>query len=111
MRVGLWGLAAVFLGAFAAHFLLQDRGYVLINFLGYVIEMSVPGLLLALAAAYAGVRVVVALWQPRGAGSPGRRRSEAASPAPAAQPGAVVRLGRSGHRSLLDYPALPAARS
>ena len=63
MRVGLWGLAAVFLGAFAAHFLLQDRGYVLINFLGYVVEMSVPGLLLALAAAYAGVRALVALWR------------------------------------------------
>ena len=63
MRVGLWGLAAVFLGAFAAHFLLQDRGYVLINFLGYVIEMSVPGLLLALAAAYAGLRALVALWR------------------------------------------------
>jgi len=63
MRVGLWGLAAVFLGAFAAHFLLQDRGYVLINFLGHVIEMSVPGLLLALAAAYAGLRALVALWR------------------------------------------------
>jgi len=63
MRVGLWGLAAVFLGAFAAHFLLQDRGYVLINFLGYVVQMSVPGLLLALAAAYAGVRALLALWR------------------------------------------------
>jgi uncharacterized protein HemY len=40
MRVGLWGMVAVFLGAFSAHFLLQDRGYVLINFAGYVVEMS-----------------------------------------------------------------------
>ncbi len=63
MRVGLWGLAAVFLGAFAAHFLLQDRGYVLINFLGYVVQMSVPGLLFVLAAAYAGVRTLLALWR------------------------------------------------
>jgi len=63
MRVGLWGLAAVFLGAFAAHFLLQDRGYVLINFLGYAVEMSVPALLFALAAAYAGVRALVMLWR------------------------------------------------
>jgi HemY protein len=63
MRVGLWGLTAVFLGALAAHFLLQDRGYVMINFLGYVIEMSVPALLFALVAAYAGVRALVALWR------------------------------------------------
>lgn len=63
MRVGLWGLAAVCLGAFAAHFLLQDRGYVLINFLGYVVEMSVPVLLLVLAAAYAVVRFLLALWR------------------------------------------------
>ncbi len=63
MRVGLWGLAAVFLGAFAAHFLLQDRGYVLVNFLGYVIEMSVPTLLLVLAVAYLGIRAIVALWK------------------------------------------------
>ncbi|MCY3729832.1 MAG: hypothetical protein OXF98_00690 [Rhodospirillaceae bacterium] len=62
MRVGLWGLAAACLGAFGAHFLLQDRGYVLINFLGYVVEMSVPALLLALAAAYAGIRALIALW-------------------------------------------------
>ena len=41
MRAGLWGLAAVFLGAFGAHFLLRDRGYVRIDFLGYVIETSI----------------------------------------------------------------------
>jgi len=63
MRVGLWGLVAVFLGAFAAHFLLQDRGYVLINFLGYVVEMSVPVLLLALVVAYAAVRALLAVWR------------------------------------------------
>ena len=28
------------LGAFAAHFLLDDPGYVVINFRGYLIEMS-----------------------------------------------------------------------
>ena len=46
MRMGLWGMAAVLLGAFSAHILLRDRGYVLINFTGYVIEMSVPALVL-----------------------------------------------------------------
>lgn len=63
MRAGLWGLAAVFLGAFAAHFLLLDRGYVLVNFLGYVIEMSVPVLVLVLAGAYFAVRLLLALWR------------------------------------------------
>ena len=44
MRFGVGALLAVLLGAFAAHFLLADRGYVLVNFRGYVVEMSVPGL-------------------------------------------------------------------
>ena len=48
MRLGLWALAALFVGAFAAHFLLADRGYVLINFRSYVVEMSVPALVLLL---------------------------------------------------------------
>ncbi|MDE0005104.1 MAG: hypothetical protein OXQ29_20635 [Rhodospirillaceae bacterium] len=63
MRAGLWGIAAVFLGAFAAHFLLRDRGYVLVNFLGYVIEMSVPVLVLVLAGAYFAVRLLLAVWR------------------------------------------------
>ncbi len=63
MRVGLWGMAAVFLGAFAAHFLLRDRGYVLINFAGYAVEMSVPALVVLLVAAYAGIRALFALWR------------------------------------------------
>ena len=63
MRAGLWGIAAVFLGAFAAHFLLRDRGYVLVNFLGYVIEMSVPVLVLVLAGAYFAVRMLLGVWR------------------------------------------------
>jgi HemY protein len=63
MRVGLWTLAAVFLGAVIAHLLLQDRGYVLVNFLGYSIEMSVPALVLLLVAGYAGVRLLVLFWR------------------------------------------------
>jgi HemY protein len=61
MRFGLWALLALLLGAFVAHFVLADRGYVLINFRGYVVEMSVPGLLLVLIALYLAVRGVVAL--------------------------------------------------
>ncbi len=63
MRAGLWGMTAVFLGAFAAHFLLRDRGYVMVNYLGYVIEMSVPVLVLVLAGAYFAIRLLLALWR------------------------------------------------
>jgi HemY protein len=63
MRFSLWVLTALGLGAFAAHFLLQDRGYVLINFRGFVIEMSVPGLVLLLLLLYLAIRGLVALWR------------------------------------------------
>ncbi len=56
-------MAAVFLGAFAANFLLRDRGYVLINFAGYVIEMSVPALVVLLAVGYVSIRALFALWR------------------------------------------------
>jgi len=61
MRVGLWALLAVLVGAFVAHFVLEDRGYVLLNFRGYVVEMSVPGLVLMLVALYLAVRGVLVL--------------------------------------------------
>jgi len=61
MRVGVAAVLAVLLGAFAAHFLLADRGYVLVNFHDLVIEMSVPGLVIVLALAYLLVRAFVAL--------------------------------------------------
>jgi HemY protein len=61
MRVGVTVLLAIVLGAFAAHFVLADRGYVLVNFRGYVVEMSVPGLGLVLVAAYLLVRALVAV--------------------------------------------------
>jgi HemY protein len=63
MRFGVAVVLAVLLGAFAAHFLLADRGYVLVNFRGYVIEMSVPGLVLVLVLAYVLVRALVAVAQ------------------------------------------------
>ncbi|MEX2496090.1 MAG: heme biosynthesis HemY N-terminal domain-containing protein [Woeseia sp.] len=48
MKFGVVVVIALTAGAFAAHFLLQDPGYVVINFRGYLIEMSVPVLLAAL---------------------------------------------------------------
>src|SRR5881394_985347 len=61
MRVGLWALLALLLGALLAHFVLEDRGYVLITLRSYVVEMSVPGLLLTLVALYLVVRGIAAL--------------------------------------------------
>ena len=63
MRAGLWALAAILLGAILAHFLLQDRGYVLVTFQGYAVEMSVPALVLMLSAAYFAIRLVLWLWR------------------------------------------------
>ena len=61
MRLGVAALLAIVLGAFAAHFMLADRGYVLVNFRGYVVEMSVPGLIIVLVAVYLIVRALVAV--------------------------------------------------
>jgi HemY protein len=45
MKFGLIVIATLVASAFAAHFLLQDPGYVVINFRSYLIEMSVPVLI------------------------------------------------------------------
>jgi len=42
MKFGLIVIATLVASAFAAHFLLQDPGYVVIGFRGYLVEMSVP---------------------------------------------------------------------
>ena len=86
MRVGLWALLAVLLGAFVAHFVLEDRGYVLVNFRGYVVEMSVPG-------ARADARRAV----PRGA----RRRDARAAAALAARQ-RVVAAPRAARRRAIS---------
>ena len=62
MRLVLLAFVAVFIGALTAHFFLQDKGYVLINFMGYVAEMSVPAFALVLGVAYLGLRTLIALW-------------------------------------------------
>ena len=78
MRFGAWVLAGILLGAFGAHFLLGDKGYVLINFRDFVIEMSVPVLVFLLAALYVLVRLAVRLWRiPKRLGEAvGERRSQ-----------------------------------
>jgi HemY protein len=57
MKTGLAVIVALALGALAANYLLQDNGYVLINFRGYAVEMSVPVLVLLLLLAYLAVRI------------------------------------------------------
>ncbi|HEY8520270.1 MAG TPA: heme biosynthesis HemY N-terminal domain-containing protein [Gammaproteobacteria bacterium] len=61
MRLGVAALAALFVGAFLAHFLLEDRGYVLIGLKGWVIETSVPALVMGLVLLYAAVRALIAV--------------------------------------------------
>jgi HemY protein len=59
MRLGVVMLIGLFIGAFSAHFLLEDRGYVLLRLQGYSVEMSVPVLIMALVALYLAVRAIV----------------------------------------------------
>ena len=56
MKLGLLVIVALMISAFAASFLLADPGYVVINFRGYLIEMSVP-VLMALF-----VLTIIAAW-------------------------------------------------
>lgn len=55
MKIGLIIVLALLASAFGAHFLLSDPGYVGINFRGYLIEMSVPVLVLLTATLFAAI--------------------------------------------------------
>jgi len=72
VKFGIIVVVALFASAFAAHFLLADPGYVIINFRGYVVEMSVP-VLIALA-----VLLLFAVWLIRKIYLAPRRLGEAA---------------------------------
>ncbi len=72
MKLGIIVVIVLFLSAFGAHFLLADPGYVVINFRGYVIEMSVPVL------AGLAVLLVLAVWAVRKIIIAPRRLGEAA---------------------------------
>lgn len=72
MKFGIIVVVVLFVSAFAAHFLLADPGYVVINFRGYVVEMSVPVL-----AGFA-VALVLAVWLIRKIIIAPRRLGEAA---------------------------------
>ena len=58
MKIGVIIVLALFASAFGAHFLLSDPGYVVINFRGYLIEMSVPVLVLLTVALFGAAWLV-----------------------------------------------------
>jgi HemY protein len=77
MRFGLLVILTLAVGSVAAHFLLQDNGYVLINFRGYAIEMSVPVLAFVLVLFYLALRLLVRIWRaPRALGEAAGRARE-----------------------------------
>jgi HemY protein len=63
MKPGFLIIATLGLGALAGHYLLQDNGYVLLSFRGYVVEMSVPVAVFLMVLAYLGVRLFAWLWR------------------------------------------------
>jgi len=63
MKFGLLVIIGLAVGALVSHFLIQDNGYVLIQFLGYTIQMSVPVLVVLMLLTYIGVRFFVRIWQ------------------------------------------------
>ena len=87
MIFGIIVVIALFASAFAAHFLLADPGYVIINFRGYVVEMSVPVLI--------GIAVILlfAVWLIRRVLLAPRRLGEAAGRYRAARSGQKMTRG------------------
>jgi len=83
MKLGLLVIIALVVSAFAANLLLADPGYVIINFRGYLIEMSVPVLLALFFLIMVSAWLIVKLLR-----AP-RRVGEAAG---------RYRTGRAGHR-------------
>jgi HemY protein len=72
VKFGIVVVVVLFISAFGAHFLLADPGYVVINFRGYVVEMSVPVL------AGLAVALVLVVWLIRKLIVAPRRLGEAA---------------------------------
>ena len=62
MKFALWGFLLLVLIGLGVNFLLEDNGYVLIEFLSYSIETSLPIFLLALVVLYILVRLLGLIW-------------------------------------------------
>jgi HemY protein len=77
MKYGFLFALVLLIGSVATHFLLQDNGYVLINFRGYIVQMSVPILAFLLVLAYLLTRLILRIWQtPRELGEFAARKKE-----------------------------------
>ncbi len=63
MKFGLFLILVLLLGSIAAHFLLENNGYVLINFRNYTVEMSVPVLVFITFLVYLAIRSLIRIWQ------------------------------------------------
>ena len=63
MKFGLLVVIALVISALAVHFLLQDPGYVVINFQNYLIEMSVPILMAFIFLVVIGAWLLVKLFR------------------------------------------------
>ncbi len=83
MKFGLIVTATLVASTFAAHFLLQDPGYVMISFRGYLVEMSVPVLITLV------LLLLISIWLIAKLISAPRKLGEAAG---------RYRSGRSGQR-------------
>lgn len=83
MKFSIIVVVAMLMFAFAAQFLLADRGYVAIDFHGYLVEMSVPGFLIVVTA------LIFAIWLLRKVVLAPRRLGEAAG---------RYRSGRAGQK-------------
>ena len=96
MRVAVAVPAALFVGAFLAHFLLRERGLVVIGWREYVLETSVPVLLMTLVLLYGAIRGLVAVVR-----APRRLGEALADPSSARWPrrsaGAPRRAGLQSH--------------
>ncbi len=77
MKFGLLVVISIVVSAFAASFLLQDPGYIVIHFRGYLVEMSVPAMIGLIALLIFGLWLLAKLWRaPRKLGeAAGRYRS------------------------------------
>ena len=63
MKFGILVILALIGSALGAALLLQDSGYVIISFRGYIVEMNVWVLLLSIVLLYLSVRIVLKLFR------------------------------------------------
>lgn len=63
MKFGLLVIVVLMISAVGANFLLQDPGYVVINFRGYLVEMSVPVLVAIIVALFVSVWLIVKIFR------------------------------------------------